>query len=129
MAQRPEQQAVLQMQELRPQIHGFAQGIAMILERVAPVFEILRPAAKTDVEIAALLQGLLAERLRNMENVARHFAANGRLRLEETRASETLWVLTSPELYRTLTLDRGWTRDVYATWLADSLERLLVADE
>jgi hypothetical protein len=106
----------------------FAQGITLILHRAAPVFEILRVAAKTEPEIAELVQRLLRERLVNMNMVAKQVAGNGPLRegLNRAQAAELLWSITSPELYLLFIRDRSWTDEQYTQWLADTLIRLLL---
>lgn len=71
---------------------------------------------------------MLAERLQNMTRFAQSVSANGPLRhgLDETGAGEITWAMTSPELFQLLTVDRGWTKERYARWLADALARLLL---
>jgi AcrR family transcriptional regulator len=125
---RPGPQAVLQESDQHRQMDLFARDITTILERVAPVFEIMRSAAKTEPEIADLFQHVLAERRETMGTVVQHLVANGPLRegLDDAQAADSLWTLTSPEVFRLLTADRGWTKERYADWLADSLIRLLL---
>jgi hypothetical protein len=88
----------------------------------------MRSAAKTEPKIANLLRHLLDERLQNMAIFVEHLAANGPLRegLDAAQASEIVWTVASPEVYRLLTLDRGWSGEVYAIWLADTLITLLL---
>lgn len=125
---RPDPQAVLKETGQNRQLAMFAQGITQILQRAAPVFEVLRIAAKTEPEIAELVQRLLRERLANMNMVARHVAANGSLREGLTRvgATELIWSLSSPELYLILTRDLHWKDEQYTQWLAETLIRLLL---
>lgn len=125
---RPNPQAVLNETDQHRQLTLFAKDITQILHRVAPVFEILRIAAKTEPEIAELVQRLLRERLVNMNMVAKHVSANGPLRdgLNRVQAAELLWAMTSPELFRLWTVDRGWSTERYETWLTDTLIRLLL---
>jgi hypothetical protein len=106
----------------------FAAGISDILERVAPMFAIMRVAAKTEPDIAELLKNLLAERLRNLATVAQRLAAQNALREEINveQAAEIIWTMTSPEVFSLLTVDRGWTRERYVQWLSDILIRLLL---
>lgn len=128
LLERPGPQTVLQEQDPYQQLHLFAQDISTILERVTPVFEIMRLAAKTEPDIAGLLQNLLSERLRNMEAFVQSLAKHGSLRdrLTAMQAAETVWVLTSPELFGLLIVDRGWSLEQYRQWLADALIRLLL---
>jgi hypothetical protein len=55
-------------------------------------------------------------------------AANEPLRqgLDIEAAGETVWLLTSAEVYHLLIVDRGWTRDRYAQWLSTTLITLLL---
>lgn len=128
LLERPGPQAALQETDPLRQLHLFAQDISAILERVAPIFEIMRMAAKTEPEIADLLHNLLEERLHNMQKFARSLSGHEPLRdgLTEPGAAETLWTLTSPEIFRLLVADRGWSREQYSRWLADALVRLLL---
>jgi AcrR family transcriptional regulator len=123
---RPEQQVVLQETDARRLVAGFSEGIYRIMERAAPVLAILAEAAKTEPELAALQNRLQAERLENMGRVARAIARLAGLRLNESQAAETMWALTSPELFSLLTASRQWTRGQYVAWLQDSLARLLI---
>lgn len=125
---RPEPQAVLHDTDQRRQIELFARGIADILSRAAPIFEITRIAAKTEPEIARRVKHLYHERLENMTTVVKHLAGNGPLRegLDEKHAAEMLWATSSSELFLLLTEYRGWSKEEYATWLAQVLKRLLL---
>jgi len=106
----------------------FAQDIAEILERVAPVIEITRFAAKTEPDIAELLKKMLDQRMKNLGAISRHLSVLGFLRkgLDEAQATETIWVITSPEVYLLLRRDRGWTKEFFIQWLSDTLIRLLL---
>jgi AcrR family transcriptional regulator len=128
LLQRSGPQAVLQETDPARQVQLFAEDISTILERVAPVFEIMRAAAKTEPDIADLLKNLLAERLRNLTVVAQRLAAHAALRAELTveQAAEIIWTITSPEVFNLLTIDRKWSRERYVQWLSETLIRLLL---
>lgn len=125
---RPEPQAVLHGTNQRRQIALFSQDITGILGRAAPVMEILRSASRNEPELAKLLQKRLQGRLNNMAEFVHGVSANGPLRdgLEEGRAAEIVWAVTSPELFQLLTVDRGWSTVQYQAWLEDTLLRLLL---
>jgi AcrR family transcriptional regulator len=125
---RPEPQAVFRDTDQHRQLRQFARNIASVIERVAPVFEIMQMAAKNEAEIAELVQHALDERWHNLQTMLGHVAANGPLRegLDLARAADTVWTLTSAEVYLLLTANRGWSRDQYADWLGESLIRLLL---
>jgi hypothetical protein len=48
--------------------------------------------------------------------------ANGTLRnkLDKLTATETVWLLTSAEVYNLLIVKRGWSGDEYETWLSQT---------
>lgn len=125
---RPNPQAVLNETDQHRQLTLFAKDITQVLHRAAPVFEILRMAAKTEPEIAELVQRLLRERLVNMNMVAKQVSANGPLQdgLNRARAAELLWSMTSPELYLLFQRDLHWTDEQYTDWLKDTLIRLVL---
>jgi AcrR family transcriptional regulator len=125
---RPDPQAVLKETDQHRQLTLFASDITKILHRAAPVFEILRIAAKTEPEIGELVQRLVRERLANMNMVAKAVAANGPLRgdLNRVRATQLIWSMTSAELYLLFTRDLRWNDEQYTYWLTDTLIRLLL---
>jgi AcrR family transcriptional regulator len=112
----------------RRQLHMFAVGIAEIMERVGPLFGVMRAAATTEPEIAALLNGLLSARRENMGTFVQWLAHNGPLRLglSEDEAMDTAWTLTSAEVHHLLTVDCGWSRERYIQWLGDTLILVLL---
>ena len=128
LMQRPGPQTVLQQAEPAQLLQMFAADISAILERVAPMFVIMRVAAKTEPGIAELLKIRLEQRLRNLTAVAQRLAAQKALRegLNAEQATDIIWTITSPEVFSLLTVDRGWSRERYAHWLGNTLERLLL---
>lgn len=128
LLQRPGPQTVLQEPDPSRLLQLFAEDMSGILERVAPVFAIMRVAAKTEPGIAELLKNLLEERLHHLATVAQRLSAQKALRedLDVAQAAEIIWTMTSPEVFSLLTVDRGWPRERYARWLGDALARLLL---
>lgn len=128
LLQRPGPQAVLQEMDPIQKILRFARDISDILERVAPLFEIMRMAAKTEPEIADLLSSRLEARFQNLSVFVSSLSAHSKLRegVGEWSAGETVWAIAGPDIYRLLTLDRGWSKKQYSQWLGDALIRLLL---
>jgi len=118
--------------ELEPvqtrQVQMFAKRIQMIMSRVAPMFEVMRSAAKTEPEIGAMLKKYLGGKMEGMGYFVDCLLANGPLRngLSKLTATETLWTLTSAEVYNLLIVDRGWSAEEYEFWLSQTLIRLLL---
>lgn len=125
---RPKPQSVLHDTNQQRQIMMFSSGITEIMARAAPIFEIMRSAAKTEKDIADLLQNLLSERLENMATFAGHVASNGGLRdgMDIPTAAELVWMMTSPEIFLLLTRDRNFSTEQYSAWLEATLIRLLL---
>lgn len=128
LLQRDGPRAVLKETDPVHLLQLFSQDIAGILERVAPIFEVIRIAAKTEPEIADLLKNLLDQRFQNLAVVTKQLASLGSLRedVDESQATEIIWTITSPEVYGLLITDRRWTKEHYVDWLSDTLVRLLL---
>lgn len=123
MAARPEVQALLGSSDPRAQLAGFVGIGAQINARVAPLYGILVSAAGADPDAAAQLEELTQQRQQGQRSIARSLATGGQLRpeLRERDAADLVHALLSPELYRLLVVDRGWTPDRYARWLEATL--------
>jgi len=113
----------------RKQLPGFAGFCRQINERTAPVYQILVSAAGSDAEAAALLAEYTRQRQQGQGQIARALALAGALppRLEERDAADIIHALMSPEVYRLLVGDRGWSAERYEQWLSDILISQLLA--
>jgi AcrR family transcriptional regulator len=109
----------------REQLEIFADDISLRLARTAPLLRVVAGAAAGEAELAELLARIHTGRLTNLGIVPEQLARNGPLRVPAGEATETIWALASPELYLLCTEQRAWTRERYATWLTDSLVRLI----
>ena len=96
--------------------------------RVAPLYVVLVSAAGTDPDAAALLDRLTEQRQAGQRRVARSLARSGSLRpgLREGDAADVVHALVSPEVYRLLVVDRGWSVARFERWLVDLLEAELL---
>lgn len=110
------------------QIQLFAQRMRRIMEHSASLIEVLRVAAKTEADMEALLHKYLNGRFQGMGYFVDCLLANGplRSRMDKLNATETIWALTSAEVYTLLVSERGWSADEYEIWLAETLTRLLL---
>ncbi|HEY5983031.1 MAG TPA: helix-turn-helix domain-containing protein [Anaerolineales bacterium] len=126
--ERARPQAVLRDTDQRRQLEAFAADITEILARGAAVFEVTRIAGKTEPEIGERVEHLLEERLRNMRLMAERVAANGPLHpgIDVSRAAQTIWIVTSPDVYMLTTAYLGWAKEEYRRWLIETLKRLLL---
>jgi len=121
-------QAVSREQNQRRQLSMFADEMAEILQRVAPLFEVVDHAATMAPEIADLRAEMLRGRLQGMRVFVRGLATHGALRpgILEEDAAQTVWAVTAPQLFRLLTRDLGWGPGRWSTWAAETLSAALL---
>jgi len=117
--ERPFVLAILADPDPRKQLSGFVGITRGIQSRTEPVYRILVSAAASDPDAAALLAERTRHRQQNQSRIARHLADAGVLRPElgEREAADIIHALMSPEVYRLLVGDRGWTGEQYEQWL------------
>jgi AcrR family transcriptional regulator len=94
---------------------------AEVASVVTPIRLLMRSAAATDPEMAALLAASDDERLERMRHHARLLRQRGYLRQGVTlaEATDVLWTCSSVELYELLVLKRGWSMPRFAELVAD----------
>ena len=128
MVDRPIVQAMIREPDQRRQIQLQAQQCREIWERTGPVWSVMRAAEQGDPEIASMVKDGIRGRFGGMSQFTSVLASKGPLRegLTTSAATETVWAVTSPDMHRLLTVDRGWSSDRYETWVADTLIRLLL---
>ncbi len=121
-------QAVGREPDQRQQMHMFARVVGDNLGGAAPVAEIMEDAARTEPEIRRVLQVLTAQRLKHVAIFVEQVRANGPLRagLDAITARDIVWTLSSPEVFLLMTRARGWSKDSYVDWLAETLIHALL---
>jgi AcrR family transcriptional regulator len=123
LADRPQVRAVLADRDPRKQVAGFVGISCGIMSRTEPVYRILVSAAGSDPDTAALLAEQTRHRQRGQSQIAGVLAGAGALRpeLRERDAADIIHALMSPEVYRLLVGDQGWTQERYQQWLTGIL--------
>jgi AcrR family transcriptional regulator len=111
-------------------LRAHVQGTCRVLERVAPILQVLDAASAADPEIAGLwsfdadprhtVQAAAAEAL-----VSKPGARPG---LTAEFVADILFGLLSPELYQLVVRDRGWSSEAYERWIHDTLQAQLCGD-
>ncbi len=96
--------------------------------RTGPVYRILVSAASSEPDAAAILDDLTRQRQEGQGRVTAALAKAKVLRHGMTArdAGDIVHALASPELYRLLVVDRGWSAERYERWLADALATQLL---
>jgi AcrR family transcriptional regulator len=95
--------------------------LAGIYARSAPIAGVIREAAASDDEMGDELRAT-RDRQRRDVTVALELIM-GRQPTPSER--DGVWALTSPEVYLLLVEESGWTPDQYASWMAETLERVV----
>jgi AcrR family transcriptional regulator len=95
--------------------------LAGIYSRSAPIARVIREAAASDDEMGDELRATRDRQRRDVE-VALELMTG---RQPTTSERDGVWALTSPEVYLLLVDESGWTPDQYATWMAETLERVV----
>lgn len=123
LPERPLVRAILADPDPRSQLTRFAGITRGIMSRTEPLYRILVSAAGSDPDAAALLAEQTSHRYAGQSGIARSLARAGSLRpnLREREAADIIHALMSPEVYRLLVNDRGWSPPQYERWLAQIL--------
>jgi AcrR family transcriptional regulator len=114
----------------REKLAVYAAAVAVIQERLAPIFRALRTAAVSEPDCAALWTEIGERRAANMRRLAADLRATGELRadLDDAEVADVIWSMNAAEYWALLVVERGWSPQRFATWLADAWIRLLLAD-
>ncbi|MGZ8615430.1 MAG: TetR/AcrR family transcriptional regulator [Actinomycetota bacterium] len=112
----------------RQRLAALARAGTAILERITPIHGVLVGAAAADAEAAEQLRRYTEQRLEGQRALLRIAVPPGELRpgLSMRAAADTLFAIGSPDTYRALVIERGWSRARFEAWYAETLERLFL---
>jgi AcrR family transcriptional regulator len=106
----------------------YGQFLAQVAPHHVPVQLLIRDAATSDADAAAVWERLQGERLQGMTLFAKHLQRDGHLAagISLREARDVLWTYNSAELFHLLVLQRGWSPRRYGTWIGRQLARALL---
>ena len=109
-------------------VRGWGTLSTEVAPLVAPIHLLIRDAAATDPEMAALLHDSDRQRRERMRDNARTLADRGYLKSDVTLedATDVMWTYSSPELYELLVVRCGWDLIRYGRFIGDSLAAALL---
>jgi AcrR family transcriptional regulator len=122
----PERPAVISLLD-DPDPHtalaSFTAITTEINRRTNDLYTVLSRAADSDAEAAALLDGIRHQRDHGQAHLVHALHRKKRLRagLAADAAADVVHALMSPEVYRLLVVDRGWSPEHYQRWATDLL--------
>ena len=130
LPQRPELASLAAETDQHRQLQIAAALSRGMLQRVSPVYALLRDAAAADDALRAPLAAEIDSRRRFQRALVDLIRTRGPLRqsLTADQAADTYSALANPDLYLLMTIHHGWTADRFQAWLASSLQRLLLPD-
>ena len=105
-----------------------ARNSRQVKGRASAVLEVIRTAAPSDPEIGGLWQNMQKQFHGNQRLFVEQLQRIGGLRpdLDMDRATDIVWTLNHPDVYRLLVIDREWSPEDYESWLADALASQLL---
>lgn len=101
---------------------------AEVASALTPILLLVRSAAATDENMAALQAASDQQRLERMRHNALFLQSRGFLREDVgiDEAVDVMWLCSSPELYDLLVLQRGWSLERFARFVASSMTSTLL---
>lgn len=112
----------------RRMVEMLAHTVALLQERVAPLFAALSAGARTDADLKAFADELSLRRYGHVRVFVMDLIEKTSLREGVTveTAADTIWLMNSPEFYLLCARDRGWSLDYFERWLAETWKLLLL---
>jgi AcrR family transcriptional regulator len=109
------------------QLRAHVAGTCEVLQRVAPIMDVLRAAGAQDPSLAGMWQQDTDPRLEVQTAAARSLVTKPGVRadLSVEHTADVLFGLLSPQLYLLFVRDRGWTPDRWGQWVYDALHAQL----
>ncbi|MFC9472007.1 TetR/AcrR family transcriptional regulator [Nocardia sp. NPDC056952] len=128
--QREYVRAIREANAAEDKIAIYADALAAIQQRLAPIFLALREAATTDASCARIWAEISERRAVNMREFAADLRSTGQLRddLSDDEVADVIWSMNATEYWVLLVGERHWTAERFRDWLADAWIRLLLRD-
>ena len=112
-------------------LQGWGTFTTELAPEVAPIILLVRGAAATDADMAALFAEAEAQRRTRMRHNARRLQQRGWLRpgIGLAQATDILWTYSSAELFDLLVLKSGWPVKRYGEFISNALIAALLPHE
>jgi TetR/AcrR family transcriptional regulator, regulator of autoinduction and epiphytic fitness len=126
---RPAVRAAFAHEDPGAMLDAFAGVLRELMHRAGALQHVIATSAAVDSEAAEMLTSARSQRLRGQGRIVRDLARRKALRpgLTQNAAADIVYTVMSPEVYRILTVERGWSDDDYEAWLARTLRTQLLA--
>jgi AcrR family transcriptional regulator len=109
----------------------YVRHIREVAPRIVRLVDVLRAAAPDDAEVAAFLAHMQAGRREGPFALLAPLSDAGLLRRELSLAdaADATYALASPDTFRALVDDRGWSWSRAEAWIIEQLRHALLPDE
>jgi AcrR family transcriptional regulator len=113
------------------QIRATARASRVVKERIGGVIEVIRTAAPSDPDIAALWERIQTDFHANQRVIVESLKKKRALRrgLGVERATDILWTLNHPNTCRLLIDECGWSPAEWEAWFAETARMQLLRDQ
>lgn len=128
---RPEVQAALAAEDPGAMLDAFAHLLRGLMHRAGALQHVLATSAVVDEEAAEMLEVTRRQRHTGQSRIVRALSRRMALRagLTQSEAADVVYAVMSPEVFRILTVERGWSEEAYEAWLARTLRTQLLPPE
>jgi AcrR family transcriptional regulator len=122
VAERPWYREVLDEPDPVRQLRLNAHNSRVVKMRIAGILAVIRSAASSDADSAALWELIQSDFYDNQKVIVESLHRKRALRpgLGVTRAADLLWTLNHPDIWLLLVGERRWTPAQFERWLADT---------
>jgi hypothetical protein len=99
-----------------------------VKERAGALMAVIRSAAPSDPDLAALWDRIQSDFRDNQREIVRTLHASKALRrgLGVERGADILWTLNHPDVWQLLVVLRGWTPAQWETWFRETASAQLL---
>lgn len=120
VADRAWYQQMLDEKNARRKIELVARNSCIVKRRIGPLLRVIRSAAGSDPDSAALWHLIQSDFHANQRAIVNSLHQRGSLRagLDVATATDILWMLNHPDTWLLLVGERGWTPEAFETWFA-----------
>jgi AcrR family transcriptional regulator len=127
--ERPEVMAMRAEPDLVKRLAMQARLSTATARRMTPFARAVRGAAASEASAAEMAAEMDRQRLAGLSVMAREAAATGQLKVTEEECRDLVWATTDGHLWHQLVVERGWSDEQYADWLARIWVCLLAQDQ
>jgi AcrR family transcriptional regulator len=128
VGQRAWYRELLDERDPQRQVLAIARMSRTVKTRAAALMAVIRDAAPSDPDIAALWSRINSDFHENQRTIVETMHKRRALRpgLGVARGADILWTLNHPDVWQLLVVQRGWSPQEYEDWLASSVREQLL---